>query len=180
MAYQKRDWDNTGTQVTQDDFKRIEDGIEVNDSYISEHDTKIQTNTELINVLKDSPDFSGTPTVQGQQIATTTKTPFYCTAISGYTISSQNCYIKGNRVHIDVSIQLNNGGFFNSTGATVKPISSPHIPIRPTQCSIFPWNGAIITTTIFIGTLFTDGIVYLVQKEETSSNLLQITCDFDI
>lgn len=31
MAYEKRDWDNTGTSVTKSDFKRMEGGIEAND-----------------------------------------------------------------------------------------------------------------------------------------------------
>lgn len=35
MRYNKRNWDNTGNDVTKNDFKRIEDGIEANDAEIS-------------------------------------------------------------------------------------------------------------------------------------------------
>lgn len=31
MSYTKRDWDNTSNEVTKDDFKRIENGVEAND-----------------------------------------------------------------------------------------------------------------------------------------------------
>lgn len=35
MGYTKRDWDNTGNDVTKEDFKRIETGIETNDKQIN-------------------------------------------------------------------------------------------------------------------------------------------------
>ena len=35
MAYTKRDWDNTSNEVTKEDFKRIENGIETNDKQIN-------------------------------------------------------------------------------------------------------------------------------------------------
>lgn len=36
MSYTKRDWDTTGSQVTKEDFKRIENGIESNDKQIND------------------------------------------------------------------------------------------------------------------------------------------------
>lgn len=35
MAYTGRDWDNTGTKVTKEDFKRMETGIKNNDNQIN-------------------------------------------------------------------------------------------------------------------------------------------------
>lgn len=64
MSYTKRDWDNTGNEVTKADFIRIEDGIKNNDTVITEHENKI-------NVLKSADLlFSGEHT--GTGIITTT------------------------------------------------------------------------------------------------------------
>ena len=46
MSYTMRDWDNTGNEVTKDDFKRIEQGIAAND-------TAITANAEQINILNE-------------------------------------------------------------------------------------------------------------------------------
>lgn len=46
MAYIKRDWDNTSDEVTKEDFKRIENGIETNG-------TTIETQQQQINVLNN-------------------------------------------------------------------------------------------------------------------------------
>ena len=36
-----RDWDNTGNEVTKDDFKRIEQGIAANDTAITENTSQV-------------------------------------------------------------------------------------------------------------------------------------------
>lgn len=41
MSYKKRDWDTTGNEVTKEDFKRIENGVETNDKTIAEQGKQI-------------------------------------------------------------------------------------------------------------------------------------------
>lgn len=57
MSYTMRDWDNTGNEVTKDDFKRIEQGIAANDTAITanaeQSNTAITANAEQINVLSE-------------------------------------------------------------------------------------------------------------------------------
>lgn len=69
MAYPKRDWANTGNEVTKEDFKRIENGIEANDieitkqknptipgtlaKQIADNVTAIEENANKINVLNE-------------------------------------------------------------------------------------------------------------------------------
>ena len=53
MAYTERDWDNTGTKVTKEDFERMETGIKNNDNAITEQAQKIEENTNQINVLSE-------------------------------------------------------------------------------------------------------------------------------
>lgn len=53
MAYTGRDWDNTGTKVTKEDFKRMETGIKSNDTAIAEQAIKIEDNTNGINKLSN-------------------------------------------------------------------------------------------------------------------------------
>ena len=53
MAYTGRDWDNTGTKVTKEDFKRMEAGIKNNDKAITEQATKIKEHDDQINVLNN-------------------------------------------------------------------------------------------------------------------------------
>lgn len=70
MAYPKRDWDNTGNDVTKDDFKRIENGVEANDleiakqknstipgtlaKQIADNVVAIEENANKINVLNET------------------------------------------------------------------------------------------------------------------------------
>lgn len=108
MAYTDRDWDNTGTKVTKEDFKRMETGIKTNDAAITEQ-------ANQINVLKDSPNFTGSPTIQGQQIATSAKTSFSCTPASGFTITAQNCYKINNEVVFNVDIKRTDGADITPT-----------------------------------------------------------------
>ena len=52
MSYPKRDWDNTGNEVTKDDFKRIEDGVEANDLEIAKQKDSSISGT-LANKIND-------------------------------------------------------------------------------------------------------------------------------
>lgn len=49
MAYTDRDWDNTGTKVTKEDFKRIEKGIKANDTAITEQAKQINDCLKKVN-----------------------------------------------------------------------------------------------------------------------------------
>ncbi len=56
MSYVKRDWDTTGNEVTKEDFKRIENGIETSDLEIAnqKNPTIPGTLAHKINVLEGS------------------------------------------------------------------------------------------------------------------------------
>lgn len=92
MAYTERDWDNTGKKVTKEDFKRMETGIKNNDNQI--------------NVLKANPNFTGTPTIQGQQVATTKKTTTNLTLESGFN-AIRNTFVKVTDLMIGFNIVAN-------------------------------------------------------------------------
>nr|WP_303243956.1 pyocin knob domain-containing protein [uncultured Cellulosilyticum sp.] len=75
MRYNKRNWDNTGNDVTKNDFKRIEDGIEANDAEISNMKDEslegslaeqIANNNAQINVLNGNMRRFGIETVPAQ------------------------------------------------------------------------------------------------------------------
>ncbi len=52
MSYKKRDWDTTGNEVTKEDFKRIENGIETNDKTIAEQGKQINVLASMLNGVK--------------------------------------------------------------------------------------------------------------------------------
>lgn len=90
MAYTGRDWDNTGTKVTKEDFKRMEKGIKANDSAITEQANQINALNGVITAL-------------------TTKTSFSCIPATGFTIASQNCYKINDEIVFNVDVKKTDG-----------------------------------------------------------------------
>lgn len=220
MAYSDRDWDNTGTKVTKEDFKRIEKGIKAND-------TAITANTNQINVLSGEslrylgeistlpsslehgcytisscmdgtiPIQFGTLTICNKgsektmnatgfrndveeehfatynnntgtwkwiQIATTTKTSFLCTPVTGYTIIRQNCYEKGGIAYFNIFIKLTSGdAFVTNAQLVVATIPTTYRPA--TLYDYIPVTTQITTTQAtgnpISGCLHSDGNIYI-------------------
>lgn len=108
MAYLKRDWDNTDTKVTKDDFKRMENGIETNDLAVTELGTKkldaekvVNTTTALVADKKALNAAQGNPNIDGtlaHQINTLNNARGYLASKSSSTFDlKQNgkYYLKG-------------------------------------------------------------------------------------
>lgn len=78
MAYIGRDWDNTGTKVTKDDFKRMDNGIKSNDAAITEQAAKIADNTNQINVLSTDRGYLKARSLAVCDLNDIVETGYYC------------------------------------------------------------------------------------------------------
>ena len=82
-----------------------------------------------------------------QQIATTTKTSFSCTAASGYTISEQVCYLLNGEFYISLKIAKSNGSVFVPNGRVVPatlPITVKGVVICNTMGKVgSEWQGVV-------------------------------------
>lgn len=65
-------------------------------------------------------------TINGKLVATTTKTPFTCTANTGFTITNQNCYRINNEIVFNVDIKRTDG---SDIGITAQNIFT--LPYKP-------------------------------------------------
>lgn len=158
MPYVKRDWDNTGNEVTKDDFKRIENGIGHNDQ-------------ELANIKNG--DISGS--LQQQINVLSEKTHFNLIASVDYTIVSQNCYIQDGRTYVQAVFKRTDEEVFG-TGA-LYIASSNILPEGTYACNAIcffalPMNG-IINDFIQISVR---GKNILVANSLTNLKVVSFTC----
>lgn len=125
MAYPDRDWDNTGTKVTKKDFKRIEKGIKANDTAITEQ-------AKQINVLESSPNFTGAPTIKGQEIATTKVTQIDFPFNSGFETAQavSKVFITGSMVTVSISVKKSDGSDFTNTQEVIGILPSGYLPTK--------------------------------------------------
>ena len=79
------------------------------------------TNAIQYSGFVDQGNFSG-----WQQVATTTKTPFVCTANTGYTIVNQDCYTQNGMAYINIAIKNADSTMF--IGGQHQLFSCPYTP----------------------------------------------------
>lgn len=134
MAYQGRDWDNTGNDVTKEDFKRIENGIETNDLEIAKQKNATIPGT-LARQIADMKDSEVDGSLQKQINVLTTKTSFLCTANSGFEIIGQECFIRAGFVSISCLVQKIGGAPF-TINTMVTPFTIPSIYNPPSEACL--------------------------------------------
>lgn len=105
--------------------------------------------------------WNGSTWLGWQQIATTTKTSFLCTASSGYTIMSQNCYTKNDEFYINMRVKKTDGSAFNGElVVATKPFSTVSVDVGsamgsvssgswtlPVNCFSVTGNSIVISTS---------------------------------
>lgn len=105
-----------------------------------------------------------------QQIATTTKTSFSCSAKTGYTIVSQNCYTLNGMAYINIAIKKVDGSVFDSVQHAL--FTSPyystslHYPIN----AVFT-NGPLVGGFAYNGAIWTDGGCYITLTGNTATQI---------
>lgn len=103
-----------------------------------------------------------------EPIATTTKTSFLCTAVSGYTITSQNCYMMNGIPHVKISITKTDGGAFgvgNHIIVATLPFSSSNTPLSFAGSSGGYWSSigcAMVSGTYLVATINTSNTTQIV------------------
>lgn len=103
-----------------------------------------------------------------EPIATTTKTSFLCTAVSGYTITSQNCYIMNGVPYVKISIVKTDGGSFNvgnHISVATLPFSSSNTPLSFAGASGGYWSSigsAMVSGTSLVATINTSNTTQIV------------------
>ena len=103
-----------------------------------------------------------------EDIATTTKTSFLCTAASGYTITSQNCYMMNGVPYVKISIVKTDGGSFNvgnHISVATLPFSSSNTPLSFAGASGGYWSSigsAMVSGTSLVATINTSNTTQIV------------------
>ena len=141
MAYPDRDWDNTGTKVTKEDFKRIEGGIKTNDAAITEQ-------ANQINVLNNERGYLNTKVITDANLATENGIYLIDTGASNSPNSSWAFFIENFK-----QVGYNNG--FQIATAFF-PTSVPFMYMR--KCTNGDWTTwELLATTKNMGVDFQNG-----------------------
>lgn len=107
-----------------------------------------------------------------QQVATTTKVPFSCTAISGYTIYSQDCYTLNDTSYVRIVINKTDGSNMDTVPKHV--FTSPKYPTHVTSGNITACLTNTGTTAVDGGTVnvSTSGKCYMICPSDSKSAII--------
>ena len=114
-----------------------------------------------------------------QQIATTTKTPFSCTASTGYTILWQDCYILNGRKYINVRIKKSDDTLFEAKQHAI--FTTPYGTLNRIPLTIMPYGDTkfnMMSSTFQNGVLWYGKQVYITPTSATAYGF-EVKCEFD-
>lgn len=101
-----------------------------------------------------------------QQIATTTKTSFLCTAASGMTITVQNCYTMNGMAYINATVKKTDGSVFGVAQHLL--FTTPYYSkTARTPMSVIFADVVLVTPFTWNGGVWIDGGCYIVTSTAT-------------
>lgn len=114
-----------------------------------------------------------------QQLATNTKTPFSCTASTGYTILWQDCYILNGRKYINVRIKKSDDTLFEAKQHAI--FTTPYGTLNRIPLTIMPYGDTkfnMMSSTFQNGVLWYGKQVYITPTSATAYGF-EVKCEFD-
>ena len=119
---------NGASQFTDYPTKLINDGLLYGELVVSKNTYIVYEltvfNSNYGNVTKMyGVKNNNTLLIDWQPIATTTKTPFSCTANTGVTISQQDCYIENGEFTLTLTASITNGTSFSENIVAILPFT---------------------------------------------------------
>lgn len=104
-----------------------------------------------------------------EQIATTTKTSFLCTAKPGCAITNQDCYVLNGIAYINIDVVKSDGTVFGVSQHGL--FSSPYFKAYNIPINAIFTDGVLVAPMMYNGGLWNDGGCYITISSATAKKI---------